>query len=836
MSHKKSKIRLKNLLFTIGGLFVLIASFSIIWISGLEIPDFKSFTERKVANSTKIYDNTGEILLYDLHKDIRRTVVPSEDIGINIKNAAVAIEDSEFYNHNGIRIKAIVRVLWKRFLGDKNAGGGSTITQQLVKNTLLTQKKTLARKLKEWVIALKIEGVLSKDEILTLYLNEAPYGGTVYGVKEGSETFFGKDPMSLTLAEAAYMAAIPNSPTYYSPYGKNKEKLDQRKNLVLNRMFELGFISEQEYNQAKNEVVVFQPQKNSSIQAPHFVFFVREYLEKKYGADVLESGGLNVVTTLNYELQKKAEVIALEKAKENEKNYDGKNAAVVVIDTNTGNILAMVGSRDYFDKEIDGNFNVVTAQRQPGSSFKPFVYAVAFNKGYTADTVIFDTKTEFSSSCDELSRPKGNNSKDSCYSPGNYDDAYRGPMSLRDALAQSINVVAVKLLYLVGVPDSIRLAHEMGVSSLNDPNRYGLSLVIGGGEVSLLDMTSAYTVFATEGIRHPYQSIISITNNNGEELETQQINSIKILPENTTRIISDIMSDNTARTPTFGANSNLVISGVKDVAVKTGTTNSNRDAWTIGYTPNVAVGVWVGNNENTPMKKGGSTLAGPIWNGVMTEAIKLYPQTSFNKPENINPNIPPILRGFWQGGETFKIDSISKKLATEFTPKENIKEISLTNVHNILHWVDKSNPLGDKPSNPQKDSLYRNFEYGVQSWWRLNSYKYPIVTSNSIPTDYDDIHTERNKPQISFTGINENTSYDIGYEQKINIFSNGNIAIKKIDIFINNVYLKSIKTIPTTFTFKPEDIPNIENQNTIRIIGYDVYGNTGELNIKLNIN
>lgn len=836
MSYKKNKVTIKNILFIFGGLAIIIASFSIIWISGLEIPDFKSFTERKVANSTKIYDSTGEILLYDLHKDIKRTVIPSEEIGITVKNAAVAIEDSEFYNHNGIRIKSIIRVIWKRFLGDKNAGGGSTITQQLVKNTLLTQKKTISRKLKEWVISLKIEGVLTKDEILALYLNEAPYGGTIYGIKEGSETFFNKKPLDLTLAESAYMAAIPNSPTFYSPYGKNKDKLDIRKNLVLNRMFELGFISEEDYNKAKNEIVVFQPQKQSNIQAPHFVFFVKEYLEKKYGADVLESGGLNVVTTINYELQKKAEQIVFEQAKKNEELYDGKNAAVVAIDANTGNILAMVGSRDYFDKEIDGNFNVVTAQRQPGSSFKPFVYAAAFNKGYTADTVIFDTKTEFSSSCDELSRPKGNNSKDSCYSPSNYDDAYRGPMSLRDALAQSINIVAVKLLYLVGVPDSIRLAHEMGVSSLNDANRYGLSLVIGGGEVSLLDMTSAYTVFATEGVRHPYQSIISVKNNKGEELEAQQINSIKILPENTTRILSDIMSDNVARTPTFGANSNLVISGVKDVAVKTGTTNSNRDAWTIGYTPNVAVGAWAGNNENTPMKKGGSTVAGPIWNGVMTEAIKLYPSTQFNKPENIDPNIPPILRGFWQGGETFKIDSVSGKLATEFTPKEKIKEISITSVHNILHWVDRSNPLGGISPEPYKDSLYKNFEYGVQNWWRANSYKYPIVTKNSIPTEYDDVHTEKNKPQISFTGIDENISYDRKHEQKINIFSNGNIAIKKIDIFINNVYLKSIKSIPTTFTFIPEDIQNIENQNNIRIIGYDIYGNTSEVNIKLNLN
>lgn len=835
MRHIKHKTKLKNTLFIIGGLAIIIISLSILWISTLDIPDFKSFTERKVANSTKIYDNTGKILLYDLHKDIKRTVIPAEEIGVNIKNATVAIEDSEFYNHNGIRVKSIIRAVWQRFLGNKNAGGGSTITQQLIKNTLLTQEKTLTRKLKEWVLAIKIERVLSKEEILSLYLNEAPYGGTTYGIQEGSKNFFDKNPSDLTLAEASYLAAIPNSPTYYSPYGKHKDKLDQRKNLVLSRMYELGFINESDYQKAKNEAVVFQPQKPTSIQAPHFVFFVKEYLQKKYGSDVLESGGLNVTTTLNYDLQKKAEAVVAEKAKENEKVADGKNAAVVAIDANTGAILAMVGSRDYFDKEIDGNFNVVTAQRQPGSAFKPFVYADAFNKGYTADTVLFDVKTEFSTACDERGNPKSGNSKAECYSPGNYDDAYRGPMSLRNALAQSINVVAVKLLYLVGVQDSIKLAHEMGVTSLNDANRYGLSLVIGGGEASLLDMTSAYTVFATEGTRHPYQSIISIKDNQGVEIEAPQNESMKVLPENTTRIISDILSDNVARTPTFGANSSLVIKG-SDVAVKTGTTNNNKDAWTIGYTPNVAVGAWVGNNDNKPMKKGGAALAGPIWNAVMTEAIKLYPESQFTKPDNIDKSIPPILRGFWMGGDTFTLDSISKKLATPFTPENTRQEISITNVHTILYWVDKDNPLDGKPKNPYSDSMYSHFEYGVQNWWNQNAYRYPNITAANIPTDSDPVHTESNKPKLSFVNINEDTIYDKNAKQIVNIASFGSIPLQKIDVFINNNYITSLKKNPYSFSFTPNNIENIDEKNILRAIGYDVYGNTGEVEITFKTN
>ncbi len=835
MRHTKHKTKIKNILFILGGLGIMIFSLAIIWISSMDIPDFKSFTDRKVANSTKIYDNTGKILLYDLHKDMRRTVIPAEDIGINVKNAAVAIEDSEFYYHNGIRPKSIVRALWQRFLGNKNAGGGSTITQQLIKNTLLTQEKTITRKIKEWVLAIKIEKVLTKEEILSLYLNEAPYGGTIYGIQEGSKNFFDKNPMDLNLAEAAYMAAIPNSPTYLSPYGKNKDKLDQRKNLVLSRMYELGFITEEEYQKAKNEVVVFQPQKPTSIQAPHFVFFIKDYLEKKYGADVLESGGLNVVTTLNYELQKKAETIVAERAKENEKIADGKNAAVVVIDANTGGILAMVGSRDYFDKEIDGNFNVVTAQRQPGSAFKPFVYAAAFNKGYTADTVLFDVKTEFSTACNANGTPKGGNSKSECYNPDNYDNAFRGPMTLRDALAQSINVIAVKLLYLVGEQDAIKLAHEMGVTSLNDSKRYGLSLVIGGGEVSLIDLVSAYSVFATEGVRHPYQGILSITDNSGQELEKIQDQSSRVLPENTTRIVSDILSDNVARVPTFGANSSLVVPGV-DVAVKTGTTNNNKDAWTIGYTPNVVVGAWVGNNDNKPMKKGGAALAGPVWNQVMSEAVKLYPQVSFTKPDAIDKNLPPVLRGFWRGNETFVIDSISKKLATEFTPENTKQEISITNVHTILYWINKDNPLSSRTPGSSNDSLFSHFEYGIQRWWASNSYKYPYISASSVPTSYDNIHTANSKPIVEFSNINQTDIYDRNIEMKINIISKNSIPLQKIDIFVNNVYIKSTKTAPFSFSLNPMDIQNLGPQNTIRAIAYDIYGNSGESSLVFQVN
>ena len=721
--RKLKKFNFKNIVLGILGIGLLFTGILMIWVSTLKLPDFKSFTERKIQSSTKIYDRTGTILLYDVHQNIKRTVIPYEDMGTNILNATVAIEDSEFYQHKGIRLKSILRAILANITG-KSVQGGSTITQQLIKNTLLTPEKSLTRKMKEWILAVKIEKIMSKDNILSLYLNEAPYGGNIYGIEEATKAFLGKTPKELTLAESAYLAAIPNGPTYYSPYGKNKDKLVERKNLVLKRMLDLKFINEDEYNKAKAEVVSFLPEQPMHIAAPHFVFFVKDYLEKRYGSSVVEEGGLKIITTLDYNLQKKAEEIALAKAKENEKSWDGKNAAVVVIDPKTGQILAMVGSRDYFDKTIDGNFNVATAARQPGSSFKPIVYSLAFEKGYTEKTTLFDVKTEFNSSCS----PDGLSTKSNCYNPSNYDNGFRGPMTLRDGLAQSINIIAVKLLYLVGVSDSIKMAHNLGITTLrNDPNIYGLSLVIGGGETTLLDMTSVYSVFANSGVKNTNTGILSVKDGSGNILEEYKNNPQQILKTNTTYTLSSILSDNIARTPTFGANSVLNIPG-RDVAVKTGTTNDNKDAWTIGYTPSVAVGVWVGNNDNKPMKKGGAALAGPIWNGVITEALKNLPVESFPKPEPIDPSLPSIVRGFWQGGNTFTIDTVSGGLATEYTPQELKKETSITNVHSILYWLDKNNPLQTKTPGPSSDSQYTNWEYGVSRWWNENKYKYKIVT------------------------------------------------------------------------------------------------------------
>src|SRR3989344_4423827 len=828
---QKNKNFWKNITFFTSGVFILSAGIITIWFSSLQIPDFNTFDERKVINSTKIYDRTGEILLYDVNKDIRRTSIDFADMGINIKNATVAVEDSEFYNHSGIRIPSIIRATIIAKLTGKKLTGGSTITQQLIKNTLLTAETTMmkkvGRKIKEWVLALKMEQFFSKEKILELYLNEVPYGGTIYGIEEASRMYFRKKPADLTIAEAAYLASIPQSPTLLSPYGKNKDKLEDRKNYVLSRMRELKFISEEEYREAKNEIVVFIPQEFRSIKAPHFVFFIKEYLEEKYGAELVERGGLKVITTLDYTLQQKAEEFVREGALENEKFWDGKNAALVAIDPKTGQILSLVGSRDYFDKAVDGNYNVATAFRQPGSSFKPFIYATAFSKGFTDKTVLFDLPTEFQTTCDAFGKALPNHNQEDCYMPDNYDGKFRGPMSLRSALAESINVVAVKLFYLAGLSDSLKTAEEMGISTLTDINRYGLTLVIGGGEVSLLDMTSAYGVFANGGIRNTQTGILMVEDTRGKILEEYAPSPKEVLSKNSASIVSDILSDNAARTPTFGIGSPLHISG-REVAVKTGTTNNNKDAWTIGYTPSIAVGVWAGNNDNQPMKKGGSAVAGPIWNKFLNEALKTLPDESFESPNlELDPKIvKPVLRGFWQGNENFFIDKISRKLATELTPRETLEEKVLTNVHSILYWIDKKNILGAPPASPQNDSQFNHFEIPIQTWWAQNRSKYPETTLADKPTALDDIHTNVTKPIVLIVEPDPKVNYSISQRIPLRMTITGPYLATKKDVFINDVYTGT-SDMNSLFSFMPSEVENLSEQNEIKVIVYDsVYNKT----------
>lgn len=800
------------------GLFLAIAGL-LVWISLIDLPDFKAFEERKVTNSTKIYDSTGEVLLYDTNRDMRRTEIPFEEMGDYIKHASIAVEDHAFYEHNGIRVTSLMRAILINTITGSFSQGGSTITQQVVKNSLLNQKKTITRKLKEFVLAIKLERVFSKDEILAIYLNDNPYGGTIYGVEEAAQSYFGVPAKELTIAQAAYLAAMPKAPSYYSPYGKHLDKLQERKNLVLSEMKTYGYITEDEYRTALSEEVVFQPQKISNIKAPHFVFYIENYLEEKYGADAVKEGGMTVITTLDAELQEKAEEIVARRALENEKNWEATNMALVAIDPNTGGILSMVGSRNYFDKEIDGAYNIATALRQPGSSFKPFVYATAFLKGYTPDTVLFDVPTEFQASCS----PYGVGTN--CYMPQNYDGKHVGPITLRNALAQSRNVPAVQLLYLAGLTDSIKVARDMGITTLRESADYGLTLVLGGGEVSLLDMVSAYSTFAHEGVHMPYTGILSITDRDGTVLEQYSPKPETVLDRNVALMISDILSDNVARAPLFGSNSFLYFGGT-DVAGKTGTTNNNKDAWLLGYTPTITLGVWSGNNDNTPMKKG-SAISGPAWNEYMKLALEKYPSTPFPDPIYDYKNdysVKPLFRGIWLGNETYLVDSVSGKLATEFTPPSTTVEKVVANVHSTLYWVDKNNPRGPIPSDPGRDSQFENWEVAVQNWWNANKGAYASQILAKPPTEYDDVHTEHVQPKIEAVTISPE-SYTADTLITITFEVESKYDIATTEYSLDGTYLG--KAAGTTFSFVPGDIPNFHSGSTLTITVRDELGNEG---------
>lgn len=836
MRTKKSTIKgivrhfkahtLQDLLILGSSLAFLSAGIGILWISSFRLPDLTSFEQRRVSESTKIYDRTGEVLLFDLHDTVKRTVVSGDDVSPYIKKATVAIEDRDFYEHGGIKVSSIIRAVFANLTSGGYSQGGSTITQQVIKNTVLTTDKTISRKLKEWVLAIKLDNQLSKDKILELYLNETAYGGNMYGVEAAAQQFFNKSSKDVTLAEAAYLASIPQATTFYSPYGKNTDRLEARKNLVLSNMLETGQITPEEYEQARNEKVVFSPQTRYGIRAPHFVFFVKDYLEGILGAGALDNNGYKVITTLDIDLQDRNEALVKATALRNQEDFTAENAALVALDPKTGEIISMVGSRDYFDKEIDGQFNAaIAANRQPGSTMKPIIYAEAFTKGYTPDTVVFDLKTEFSTQCSLESEPLTPDAV--CYSPGNYDETFRGPISLRNALAQSINIPAIKALYLAGIKDSIDLARDMGITSLVSGDRYGLTLVLGGGEVSLLEMVSAYGVFANDGVRNPYKSVLKVYDSNGKEVAIPTQRSSQVLDPNVARLVSDILSDNEARTPAYGPNSILNISD-RDVAVKTGTTNNSVDAWTVGYSPNVVVGVWAGNNDNTPMvKKVAGQIVAPLWNAAMKEALARLPDERFADPNPIDKtNLKPVMYGMWQGGQTYFIDTISGKLATDLTPQETKEERVVRSVHSILYWVDRKNPLGPPPENPMDDPQFERWESVVRKWAEENGLD--DEDGSKVPTQFDDVHTADSIPTIQIQNVDGSKLYRPSESISLFVSSSGRYSLAKASLYINGAFIETIDRQPFIFRFSPKDIPNLDEKNEIRVIGTDTVYNKAE--------
>ncbi|OGZ12807.1 MAG: hypothetical protein A2942_03495 [Candidatus Lloydbacteria bacterium RIFCSPLOWO2_01_FULL_50_20] len=808
----------------IAGIFAVSAF--LVWAATIKIPDFSLFETRKISQSTKIYDRTGVILLYDVHRDVRRTVVPFDEISPYIKNATIAIEDEEFYQHKGIKPDAILRAMWVNLWSGGFSQGGSTITQQVIKNALLSQEKTITRKVKEWVLAIKLERTMEKDDILGLYLNEVPYGGSIYGIEEASMSFFGHHASELSLAEAAYLASLPQSPTRLSPYGNNIELLENRKNLVLKRMREFNAITDEEYENAITEKVKFVPPSEKGIRAPHFVMFIKEQLASTYGEDVVNEGGLRVTTTLDMTMQDKAEKIVEKYAAQNEKTFNAKNASLVATDPKTGQILVMVGSRDYFDIANEGNFNIALAKRQPGSAFKPFVYGAAFEKGYTPDAVVFDVPTQFSTRCDTFGNPLYGLDKSVCYMPVNYDGQYHGPISLRNALAQSINIPAVKMLYLVGLDHAIEFAERVGITSLQNKERYGLTLVLGGGEVSLLDMTSAYGVFANDGKRNPYTGILKVEDSSGNVISEYTQKETKVMDPEIARKISDVLSDNVARTPAFGAQSYLNFPN-HQVAVKTGTTNDYRDAWILGYTPSLVVGAWAGNNDNTPMeKKVAGFIIAPLWNAFFSEILPSLPAENFPDPQPTQKNIKPALRGVWYGGEIYTIDKISRKRATEFTPSDLVEERVVPNPHEILYWVNKNDPTGPPPANPYNDPQFLLWETPAQQW--ISSHGLPAKASANIPAEFDDIHRPELAPSVSILEPNATTTYASSEKLFVDTAVISAFMIEHVDFFVNGVFLGSARSTPYTFAFMPDALSGIQTINELRVVAYDVAGNRSE--------
>ncbi|MBI2644925.1 PBP1A family penicillin-binding protein [Candidatus Uhrbacteria bacterium] len=614
--RKNKKGRIFRIIFFVILFFFLlgiIGFFGMIGWFSRDLPHPDKLLDRSIPLSTKIYDRTGEHLLYEVHGAQQRSLVSISHIPNSLKKATITAEDKGFYTHKGFDVRGILRSILVDIISRKKAQGGSTITQQFIKNSLLTSRKTFTRKIKELVLAYQLEKQFSKDQILQMYFNEIPYGSTAYGVQAASKMYFGKNVQDLSLAESAYLAALPKAPTYYSPWGSHRDKLDARKNAILSDMEKEEYISEEEARAAQEEKIKFKS-PGQGIEAPHFVMYVKELLADAYGEKRVEEGGLKVITSLDYDKQKFAEQTI---RKQGEKNIsmDALNAALFSLDTKTGEILAMVGSRDYHNEDIDGNVNVVLRRRQPGSSFKPIVYAAAFQKGYTPDTILFDIVTNFDTTGIKE------------YSPHNYTGKEYGPVTLRQALAGSLNIPAVKTLYLVGVPHVIEFAQSLGYTSLTDPDRYGLSLVLGGAEVTLFEHTAAFTAFAQEGKRVAPIAILRVEDEKNTVLKEFKDPIIQeVFDPEVARNISAILSDQKAREFIFGGHNYLILSD-RPAAVKTGTTNDNRDAWTIGYTPSLVTGVWVGNNNNTPMKKGadGSKVAAPIWNEFMTYALKNTP-------------------------------------------------------------------------------------------------------------------------------------------------------------------------------------------------------------------
>ncbi len=705
----------------------IVSSIGLIAWASKDLPDPNKLTDRQIAQSTKIYDRTGEHILYEVFEDQKRTLITLDELPDYLVQGVIATEDTKFYEHHGIRPLSIIRAVVYGLLPGKKIEGTSTLTQQLVKNAILTSERRYSRKLKEFILSIRLEQVYTKDQILQIYFNEIPYGSTNYGVESASQSYFGKSASDLTLAEAATLAGLPQQP---SRFLNDLDRLKERRNFVLRRMSEEGYITEAEKTAAQAEPLNLDV-SYSNIDAPHFVLYVKEKLVEDYGEQMVDTGGLKVITSLDWDKQHIAEQVIDEVGTPKLAEAGANNTSLVAMDPKTGHILAMVGSKDYYDDSIKGQFNVATlGKRQPGSSFKPIIYAAAFEKGYTPNTILYDVLTNFASS-------------GKSYTPKNYDLSEHGPVTMRQALQGSLNIPAVKTLYLVGEQKGVDFAERLGYTTLGEGD-FGLSLVLGGGEVLLIDHVGAYATFANEGIRHAPVSILKVEDKNGDVLyEWKQDKGEKVLDKNITDTLSNVLSDDAARAYIFGAGGVLTLPG-RPVAAKTGTTNGYVDAWAVGYTPSIVAGVWAGNTDNTAMKQGygGSSVAATIWQAFMKRALEGSSVESFAPAPEITTD-KPVLNGSTGGGITLKVDEVTGKIATSSTPEQYIVEKTFIQPHSILHYVNKDDPQGPVPEDPNGDPQYTIWEQAIQDWIVRKQAEDPEwhLSFEEPPTEYDDTHS-----------------------------------------------------------------------------------------------
>ncbi len=798
-------------IFIIGVLAVVI--FLVAVVATLpSVHDLKTFV---AAESTTIFDREGN-LLYTIHGEENREVIPLADIPPYFIDATLAVEDDQFYTHRGFDVGGIIRAGLYEVFGIGRPRGGSTITQQFVKNTFLTSERTYIRKIKELILSVRLEQNFTKDEILEMYFNRIPYGSNAYGVQMAAKIFFGKEAKDITLAESAILAALPKAPSKFSPYGSNKELLmgevDEegdytpgRKDYVLRRMYELNYIAKEEKDEAFEESNQVEFNKyREDIQHPHFVLWIKEFLEKKFGNEAVEAGGLRVYTTLDPRLQEAAERIVGERVAINKENYGANNAALLSVDIEKGQILAWVGSADYFDEEIDGNVNVVLRKRLPGSSFKPFVYAAAFLGGYSPATMLFDVETDFGQD----------------YKPKNFDGTFSGPVSMRHALAYSLNIPAIKTAYLAGYGNVVDLAREAGIESLESPDRYGISIGLGTGETSLFEMVTGYSVLAKGGKKIDFTPLLRIENSQGEMIENwedEDPEEKQVLDAQVAYSVTDILSDNDARPA--GWNENLSLSGLIN-ASKTGTSNKKvkndwgeeivkpADCWTLGYTSKIVTGVWGGNTDGAALYQNASgfSVAGSIWKAFMLEATRGHVAEEFPMPDGMewmevsaySGKIPSeftpeeqvvseVFTPFNKPTEVddvyaeIEIDKASEKLPTEFTPKSAIEKVAVLNFHS------------QRPD-------YAPWEEPVQEWLEENTEFFSdaegIITA--VPDEDDDVHTAetaQKAPSIRIVSPVDMGAVNVG-EIGVWVDIDAPHGVKKVEYYIEDVLMDTAEQHP----------------------------------------